>query len=166
MSRVRRKDLGRLYGTAFQELPCAEDQLHSLHVATQRLPFVLLPPGTWDIQQVVEHYRKVSKSLPAGLSGRKVDWSRLKEIATLKPARCYIGEKSWLGYVVFEFEYSKRVVLECPIEGNATYILSCHWKAMVGYTKAELRHQYSNSYTKVVHKGEWLYRARQALRAS
>jgi hypothetical protein len=41
--------------------------------------------------------------------------------------------------VVFEFGYSRRVVLECPIEGNATYILSGNWKKQVGHSKLYLR---------------------------
>jgi hypothetical protein len=140
------------------------NQAKSLHVPTHRLPFVLLPPGTWDIRQVVEHYRKMSHRFPAGLNGREIDRSRLEKIESLSPTRCYIGKESWLGYVVFEFMNSNRVVLECPIEGNATYILSGDWKAMVNHTKAELRREYANRYTKVVHKGCWLDRIRQALR--
>jgi hypothetical protein len=142
------------------------DQAKSLQIGTQRLPFVLLPPGTWDIRQVVDHYRKVSHELPAGLNRRHIDWSRLEEIKSLKPVRCYIGKDSWLGYVVFEFTHSACVVLECPIEGNATYILSGDWKAMVGHTKSELRHEFANRYTKVVHKGGWFDRLRAALRGS
>lgn len=128
-----------------------------------RLPFVLLPPGKWDITHVIEHYRKVSHDLPNGFKGRKLDWSRLEEIASLSPVRCHVGKESWLGYVVFEFAYSDRVVLECPFEGNATYILSDDWKSMVGYSKAEIREEFADCYTKVVHKGDWLYRIREAL---
>jgi hypothetical protein len=76
----------------------------------------------------------------------------LEQIKALKPVRCYIGKDSWLGYVVFEFTHSASVVLECPIEGNATYVLSGDWKAMVGHTKAELRHRFANRYTRIVHK--------------
>ena len=66
------------------------------------------------------------------------------------------GTKQWLGYIVFEFAWSKSAVLECPIEGNATYVLSGDWNRMHGVTKSQLRMQFSHHYTKVVHKGEWL----------
>jgi hypothetical protein len=133
-------------------------------MSTHWLPFTLLPPGTWDIRQVVEHYRKAAHDFPTGFQGRDIDMARLEKIKSLNPVRCYIGKESWHGYVVFEFKNSQRVVLECPIEGNATYILSGNWKAMVYHTKAELRQEYANRYTKVVHKGAWLDRIRQALR--
>ncbi|MBX5495755.1 MAG: hypothetical protein IRZ15_10515 [Bryobacteraceae bacterium] len=141
-----------------------EHEAERTSLITQRLPFVLLPPGTWNIQQVIDHYRRVSHDLPSGLNGHRIDWSRLEDIESLNPAACYVGRESWLGYVVFEFAHSQRVVLECPIEGNATYVLSGDWKLMVGHTKAELREEYEGRYTKVVHKGDWLYRVRQALR--
>ena len=50
-----------------------------------------------------------------------------------------------------------------PWEGNATYVLTGDWKRMVGHSKAYLRQEYPNSYTKVVHKGDWLDRVRYAL---
>jgi hypothetical protein len=130
----------------------------------QRLPFVLLPPGQWDIGQVVEHYRKESHNLPAGFGDRKIDWTRLEDIGSLNPARCHIGKESWLGYVVFEFTDTDRVILECPIEGNATYILSGDWKETVYHTKAELRFEFIGRYQRIVHKGDWLLRVCDALR--
>jgi hypothetical protein len=129
----------------------------------QRLPFVLLPPGQWDMGQVVEHYRKQSHHLPGGFGDRKIDWTRLEDVGSLNPVRCHIGEESWLGYVVFEFTNTDRVVLECPIEGNATYILSGDWKETVYHTKAEVRFEFIGRYQRIVHKGGWLLRVRDAL---
>ncbi|MCU1300680.1 MAG: putative phage protein [Candidatus Sulfotelmatobacter sp.] len=140
------------------------EQNISIGVATQRLPFTLLPKSTWDIQDVIEHYRALSKKLPAGLHGSRIDWSRLEKIKMLSPAKCYIGKDSWLGYVVFEFAGTERVVLECPIEGNATYLISGDWKAMIVRTKAEIRHEFADRYTKLVHRGDWFSRVRAALR--
>ena len=143
----------------------ADDQVRSFHVPTHRLPFILLPPGEWDFRDVVEHYRKASHTFPTGLLGRQIDNSRLEKIASLRPLSCYIGKESWSGYVVFEFSGSNCVVLECPFEGNATYVLWGDWKAMVGHTKAEIRSEFENRYTKIVHKGDWLPRIREALRS-
>ncbi len=129
-----------------------------------RLSFTLLPPGEWDIRHVIEHYRKESHSFPSSLVGSKLNNSRLVSIASLRPLKCYIGEESWSGYVVFEFEASHRVVLECPFEGNATYVLSGDWKMMVRHSKVEMRRTFPHSYEKIVHKGEWLSRIRSSLR--
>lgn len=135
-------------------------------LVVHRLPFVLLPPGTWDIQQVIDHYRKISHNLSAGLKRRKVDWSRLEGIKSLHPLRCHIGEESWLGYVIFGFAETDHVVLECPIEGNAAYILPGNWEEMVGQTKGEIRREFAGWYKKIVHKGDWLCLVREALRRS
>jgi hypothetical protein len=142
------------------------DEASSFQAGAHRLPFVLLPPGTWDIRQVVEHYRKISQDLPRGRHARQIDPTRLEKIQSLKPIKCYIGKESWLGYVVFEFSHSVCVVLECPVEGNATYVLFGDWKTMVNHTKAEIRHEFADSYTRIVHKGDWLSRLRVTLRES
>lgn len=130
----------------------------------ERLPFTLLPAGTWDIRQVIDHYRRLAKPGISGIGARVIDFSRLEEIELLKPQVCFVGKESWLGYVVFEFRHSRRVVLECPVEGNATYVLSGNWKSMVTLTKAEMRSKFAAQHTKVVHKGDWLSRVASALR--
>jgi len=82
----------------------------------------------------------------------------------LEPELRYFGAKSWFGYAVYEFSYSSCVVLECPIEGNATYVLSGDWKKMISLTKAELRKEYADRCARIVHKGDWLDRIRRELR--
>ncbi len=136
----------------------------ALQVQTQRLPFVLLPPGSWSIAQVIAHCRKTAHKFTSGVNGQQIRPSRLEEIDLLNPVRCYVGEESWLGYVVFEFSYSNRVVLECPVEGNATYILPQEWRTIVGLTKGELRDQFAKQYTRVFHIGNWISRVAIALR--
>ena len=154
--------------TGLHSLSCrpSDGQARSFQVPIQRLSFTLLPPGEWEIRDVIEHYRNASHTLPSSLLGRKIDNSRLEKIASLRPLRCYIGKETWSGYVVFEFSGSNCVVLECPFEGNATYVLWGDWKAMIEHTKAEIRREFENRYTKIVHKGEWLARIREALRGA
>jgi len=153
-------------GLHFMSCHPTADQARSFRVGAHRLPFVLLPPGTSDIRQVVEHYRKISQNFPGGLNPHQIDPTRLEKIQSLRPIKCYIGKDSWLGYVVFEFSHSACVVLECPVEGNATYILFGDWKAMVSHTKAEIRHRFAASCTRIIHKGDWLFRLRATLRES
>jgi hypothetical protein len=142
------------------------DDVRSFQVGAQYLPFVLLPPGTTDIGRVIEHYRKMAKNVGGGFEGRRVDSTRLEKLQSLGPIRCYVGKDSWLGYVVFEFSRSGCVVLECAIEGNATYVLFGDWKRMISHTKAEIRRRFADSYTRIVHRGEWLSRLRATLHVS
>lgn len=135
----------------------------ALDVPVSQLGFVLLAPGTWNIQDVIKHYRNQSHAFPIDLQGRKIDNSRLEKMASLQPLRCYIGKESWSGYVVFEFQDTNRVVLECPFEGNATYVLSGDWRLMVRHTKLEMRLKFPRSYERIIHSGDWFAKLRSSL---
>lgn len=132
-------------------------------VSVETLSFELLPPGTWDIEHVIAYYRREAHRFPKDLVGREIQWTRLNVLKSLRPARCFVGTELWLGYVLFEFSWSSRVVLECPVKGNVTYVLSGDWKRVVRHTKLYLRTKYPRNYTKIVHKGEWLDRIKAAL---
>jgi hypothetical protein len=130
------------------------------NVSGSQFPFVLLPPGHWEFQTVFDHYRKKSSSASFD---QELDWKRIEQIKLLKPILRHVGVKAWLGYAVYEFPYSNRIVLETPIKGNATYVLSGDWQKMIYRSKAELRLEYVDRYTKVVHRGQWIQRVRAAL---
>ncbi len=100
-----------------------------------RLPFRLLPPGAWGIDQILEYYRTEEQGW---LAGRAVDEERLRRIERLNPHQRSVGTTGYQGYVLFEFSWSSAVVLECPVEGNATYILWDDWRGMLQSTKSEL----------------------------
>lgn len=138
--------------------PSKETLPGHINVPVSQLPFELLPPGSWDIDDLISHYRREAKNLPTGLSGREIQWARLTALKSLEPIMCYVGTEMWLGYILFEFPNSARVVLECPIEGNATYVLSGNWKTMVKHTKGYLRSKFPRRYKRIVHKGNWLER--------
>jgi hypothetical protein len=144
--------------SAEQEAP-----LEKHEVTVERLSFELLPPGTWDIEHVIRYYQREASRLSADLARREIQWSRLRAIKSLKPTKCYVGTELWLGYVLFEFSHSSCVVLECPVKGNATYVLSGDWKKMVIHTKLYLKTRFPKNCTKVIHKGGWLRRIRAAL---
>jgi hypothetical protein len=132
-------------------------------IKTEQFPFTLLPPGTWDIDDVIKHYRVHARSTPQFCGARSVDHERMNAWKQLMPIKCYRDRELYLGYVVFEFRESKRVVMDCPVEGNAIYILWGDWKRMVGHSKYDLRSNYPDNYLKIVHKGDWLHRVRAAL---
>jgi len=104
--------------------------------------------------------------MTAWLADRMVDVQRIVRLRSLNPIRCYVGTKMWRGYILFEFDWSGAVVLECPITGNATYVLSGNWRGMLGETKRALNTVYSEFTTKVVHRGDWLFKVRRALRGT
>jgi hypothetical protein len=129
----------------------------------QRFPFELLPPGTWDMNDVIAHYHRAAAHPNTTFQHHEIDPQRPEKIGCLKPSRCSVGKNGWQGYVLFEFSWTDRVVLECPLTGNATYVLSGNWERMIGRTKEYLRTRHSKECTKVVHKSDWLSRIREAL---
>lgn len=129
-------------------------------IPVAKLSFRLLPPGSWNISHVVDYY---STEAQLWLGSREIQPERLRKLISLNPARCYVGTELWVGYILFEFTWCKAVVLECPIEGNASYIILGDWKKLAGFTKRELLNRFSRNCTRVVHKGEWLPRVREAL---
>ena len=95
----------------------------------------------------------------------RIQIERITQIKKLKPQTAYRGKHKWLGYVVYDFKYTNNVVLECPFEGNAVYILKgSEWKSMIRLTKGEIRDNHQGAYKKVVHKNDWLDRVDLALR--
>jgi len=88
--------------------------------------------------------RKIQKHLKAKLKG--------------------FGVKGWFGYAVYEFTYTKKIIVECPVEGNATYILWGDWQNKVLLTKGELRHRYPNEHIRVIHQGDWIEDVSRALK--
>jgi hypothetical protein len=137
-----------------------------LTVPVERFPFKLLPPGTWSIEDVIAHYHREANRHPRNRWVEEIEESRLVALKSLKPAKCYVGEEQWRGYVVFEFTASKRVALECPKKGNATYILWGAWKTMVAQPKRYIWTQFPQNYLKIIHRDQrkWLARTRRALK--
>lgn len=131
--------------------------------AARKFSFVLLPPSQDGLRNVIEQYRRTSKAAHHSLFDAQFNWERLEQIDTFHPIAHYVGTKSWKGYVVFEFQHSDKVVLECPRTGNATYILKGNWRTMIAATKWELRTEFRHLVTRVVHISDWAYRVRHAV---
>jgi hypothetical protein len=142
----------------------SEKTLKLPNIRTARHSFIILPPGEeWQFREVFEHYRKQSDY--HSLFGGGLDWSRIDRIvAALNPKLGRVGVESWLGYAVYEFSYTHRVVLECPREGNATYVLWGDWKNMIHLSKGELRSFHPDKHVRLFHTGDWLHKIELALR--
>jgi hypothetical protein len=132
-------------------------------IGTAQYSFIILPPGEeWPYRKVFDHYRRQARS--DSLTDEVIDWKRLEQLDTLKPSLRRFGVKSWFGYAVWEFSYSKRVVLECPVFGNATYVLWGNWQGKIRLSKGELRHKHPGQFCRIVHTGDWIGKVQRALR--
>jgi hypothetical protein len=131
------------------------------NVPVTSLPFELLPPGTWKIDDVIKYYEH--HETRSSLGGQEIDRQRIISLVTLNPIRCSVGKSKWYGYILFEFDSSSAVVLKCPLTGNATYIITGNWRTMVTESKHRLLTEFPQHSTKVVHKGDWLSRIKRTL---
>lgn len=134
------------------------------HLSPETLPFELLPQGSWSVQHVLDYYGRSDVKKWRG--SRTLDRNRLLGLGSLHPTRCYVGKKMWLGYVAFEFERYGAAILECPFDGNATYVLFGQWRLMLHECKRSLLTKYARFTTKVVHRGDWLHRVTAVLKRS
>jgi hypothetical protein len=131
--------------------------------AVRKFPFVLLPPSKDGLREVIERYRRLTRAHPHSLMDVHYDWERLEAIEHLDPIARYVGTKVWKGYVVFEFQHSNGVILECPKTGNATYVLEGNWREMISASKRELRSEFRHHCTRIVHCSDWIRRVKNAV---
>jgi hypothetical protein len=117
----------------------------------KEISWELLPKGEWE----TEGFLKIFKGY--GWSEEDFDESRLKTIINkLKPSICFIGKEKfqgYQGYVVFGFNWTEKVVLECPKYGNAIYIINDRWKEITKLSKWEARQL--PEVTDIRHSGNW-----------
>ena len=118
---------------------------------THRLPWKLLPPGELSIERLRRHYEDVQHRNP----DIRYEPQRLEKAFSLRPKECYVGTDEFDGYVVFTFPHTERVLLECPVYGNAVYVISRDWKRLIRLSKRDLLDARPAEVTKIVHKGEW-----------
>ena len=116
----------------------------------------LLPQGEWKTEGLIKTFKGY------GWSKDEFDESRLTQIIkTLKPTICYIGKEKFQGYVVFGFDLSEKVVLECPKYGNAIYIIEDNWQEITKLSKWEARQL--SQVTVIRHSDTWFERLKENL---
>lgn len=129
-------------------------------VPAGRLPWRLLPPGELSVERLRHHYKTLQHRNPR----IRYDPERITKAFSLGPERCYIGTDEFDGYVVFTFAGTDRALLECPVYGNAIYVLGPDWRGLSKLSKQQLLAGRSRGVNKIVHKGNWFGRAKRALR--
>jgi len=116
-----------------------------------RLTWEVLPPGWWSDKTQVAKLKERLGTMQA-----KLFVERLKYIETLNPIERYVGQ-SYLGnrlYYVFIFE--EHALAECPMFGNAAYLLSGkkkrYWKQIFSKNK---RYALNRGAKRILHRGNW-----------
>ena len=117
----------------------------------KKLSWEVLPPGWWRDKSQIE---KLKKRL--GDRQSQLFMERLEYIASLNPLKQYEGH-SYLGsrlYYIFVFK--KAILAECPMFGNAAYLLKggkmASWQEIFVQTK---RFALNKGATRILHMGDW-----------
>jgi hypothetical protein len=100
---------------------------------TRQLPWRLLPPGELFVEGLRRHYDGLQRRNPEIRYGPE----RLETALSLGPEERYVGAGEFDGYVVFTYPGTERVLLECPVYGNAVYVLGSDWKRLSKQSKAQ-----------------------------
>lgn len=127
--------------------------------SARRLPWLLLPPGELSVERLRSHYAALAQRDP----DFRYEPERIEKAFLLEPEECYVGTNEFDGYVVFTFAETDRVLLECPVYGNAVYVLGHDWRRLSKLSKGELLSGRPGGVTKIVHKGDWFARVITAL---
>jgi hypothetical protein len=129
------------------------------YVKVKRLNWEILPPGEHPFQQVSGYY----KQLKMNDRSLRIDEERIEIIKELGPQKIYVGTDDFRRYVIFYFPTLRKAVLECPIYGNAIYVIKGDWEYLSQYTKAELLDYFSNEVVRIIHGKNWFFKLKKEL---
>jgi hypothetical protein len=121
------------------------------------LDFEILPPGKRTDEHVRAYYREVVGR--GRLRGFSRD--RLDKMLALPRSNWKKGRAGFYGYIVLMFDHTEKVLLECPVEGNAIYVLDSGEERLLAMNKRQLRE--SGEAKWIYHTGEWYQRLKDEL---
>ena len=131
----------------------------SQNLQVKKLPWKFFPKGEWTVDELTKSFSKYVTQ------NETVDEKRLKKIVSdLNPSVCYISEDGFNRYIAFCFDWTEKVILECPIYGNAIYIIKGDWQKIARMSKWEARYEYSKQVTIIRHNETWFERLKSNLK--
>lgn len=128
-------------------------------VSTGYIPWKILPPGEHPFPEIEKYY----EDLQTRKRNVRYELERLQRISTLEPTKTYCGIDEFEGYVLFYFQEFNIAVLDCPIVGNAIYLLRGDWEGLSRLSKNELLKHHAKNVTRIVHSGDWFFRLRRII---
>lgn len=126
---------------------------------TGRLQWRPLPRGAADVTTVRRAYAGLQRE--GWLEG--FDQERLDKALSLNPDRWYVGSEGFDGYSIFTFGDTKKALMECPIYGNALFVIGSGWERWSRMTKQELRADKSGEVVRIEHRRDWFEKVKKEL---
>lgn len=125
-------------------------------VTIKKVRWIILPVGKHPFPKIMKYIGELKKTR---WLNNYVDENRIKTIYKLgsDKTEVIVGAHQFDGYFIFTFPDLKTFVLDCPLYGNAIYIIKGDWKkisALSKLSKGEILKRYPNN-KRIIHKGEW-----------
>lgn len=117
-----------------------------------------IPPGEATPSDVLRYYERLQRE------GRidKFDQERLDKATALPYVDWLLPRSGLHAYSIFTFAHTEKVLLECPVYGNAVYIINSREERWLAMSKQELIE--SGEAKKIPHQGKnWYKRVKEAL---
>ncbi len=125
--------------------------------STSRLPWRNLPPGESSVEDVIRHYDGLSRQ---GVPVR-FEQERLNKADSLGWEHRYLGIDEYEGYIVYTFAHTSKALMECPMVGNAIYLIDSDWERLSRMSKQELLDH--PSVIRIPHQGNWFEKVKEEL---
>lgn len=103
-----------------------------------------------ELQSYLRVYLEERKRKPP-----EYDMQRIEILLRHRPTALYLGKEEFDGYLVLYFAQYQLAVFECPIVGNALYLIRGDWQTLARRSKAELLHDESGKIKRIIHHGAW-----------
>lgn len=125
-------------------------------ITVKKVKWIILPPGKHPFPKIMQYIRELKKTKWVN---NLVDENRIKTIYKLGSdnTEVIVGANQFDGYFIFTFPDLKTFVLDCPLYGNAIYLIKGSWekiKTLSKLSKGEIIERYPNT-KRIIHKGDW-----------
>jgi hypothetical protein len=120
--------------------------------------FEIASPGEQSDEHVRRYYREVvGRDRLEGVFSQ----DRFEKMLALPRSNWQKGKAGFYGYIVLMFDHMEKVLLECPVEDNAIYLLDSGEDGLLKMNKRQLRE--SGEAKRIFHRGDWYQRLKDEL---
>ena len=133
--------------------------VNGILLAPERLSWVVLPTGSEGLSQIRQYCDQLLRRNPKWA----IEFSRIEHVYGLGPQATYCGIDEFDGYLVFYFARPGFAVLECPIVGNALYVIRGDWVSLSRLTKTDLLRTHSRRVSRIIHTDQWRHELKRHL---
>jgi hypothetical protein len=132
-------------------------------VPTREVGWRFLPPGEVSDEDLLRHYDYRQRRNPLV----RYDLDRIRKALSLGPNGRWVEREKFGDYIVFTYPFTSSALMECPIVGNAIYVLHSDPERWSGTPKQELiaEADRGGEVTRILHQGGWFERVKKELGA-